>query len=180
MLDQWDVAVRLSNHSQIGKLVGSRSGGICHYCLPTGYQHGCDGDTYYVDAVAYAHRCMRCFTRHIVVGDRPMYALEPYHYKLLHRCQHVICSDRDKLRGILANITLTHSGLVDDPSLDRRHSCETYLSHAVRAELMVLGGNITFLPNPSGVSVTVPSREPGLTSWCVEIHTGRFTIDSLH
>ena len=46
---------------------------------------------------------------------------------------------------MLANINLTHSAIIDEPSLDRQYSYQTYLAHAVRAELMTLGGDILFL-----------------------------------
>ncbi|CAE6912471.1 unnamed protein product [Symbiodinium sp. CCMP2592] len=153
------IAHRMSQESQLGTLLESRSGGICHYCLPTGYQFQSSDDKAYVDAIAYAHRCNRCTLRHLVTWDRPRYVSERYHHKLLHRCQHVICADRTKLRGMLANINLTHSNLVDDPGLDKRHSYETYLAHAVRAELMILGGSFEFLPFPSGLGVATPQVE---------------------
>ena len=158
-LHQRDIAHRMSQESQLGKLWESRSGGLCHYCLPTGYTfQECD-DSSYDDAIVFAHRCTRCTIRQLVVGDRPIYTSERYHHKLLHRCQHVICADRNKLKGMLANINLTHSNLVDDPGLDRRHSYETYLAHAVRAELMILGGTFRFVPFPSGQGVAAPLRE---------------------
>ena len=64
-----------------------------------------------------------------VVGDRPYQKRERVHYKLWHRCKHVVASDRAKSKGTLANVNLTHSGMVDDPALDKTYSYETYIAH---------------------------------------------------
>ena len=161
VLTQWCIALKLSMKSQIGELWSSRQGGICHYCLPTGFEFKASNDDKFDDAIAFAHRCSRCVLRHWTVGDRPMYKAERYHHKLLHRSQHVICSDRQTAKGMLANINLTRSNLVDDPALDRQYSYQTYLAHAVRAELITLGGSITFVSDsPGGQGVTAPRGDP--------------------
>ena len=163
VLIQWDIALRLSRRSQIGELMAARDGGICHYCLPTGFSYTsyCEDDRY-VQAIAFAHRCSRCTLRHFIAGDRPMYKAERYHHRLLHRAQHVVCSDREKSRGMLANINLTHSAIVEDSTLDKQYSYQTFLAHAVRAELLTLGGDICFTSNchfgtQTGVRVTGPT-----------------------
>ena len=166
VLTQWDIAFRLSRRSQVGELMAVRECGICHYCLPTGFPTApyCEDDRY-VQARVFAHRCTGCTLRHFVAGDRPMYTVERYHHRLLHRAQHVVCSDREKSKGMLANINLTHSAIVEEPSLDKQYSYQTYLAHAVRAELLTLGGDIQFLPNrhfgtQTGVRVTGPQSGP--------------------
>ena len=162
VLSQWEIAARLSSRSQIGELMAARQGGICHYCLPTGFTYvPYENEERFVQAHAFAHRCTRCTIRHFVVGDRPIYKEEKYHHKLLHRAQHVVCSDREKARRMLANINLTHSSLVDDPELDKQYSYQAYLAHAVRAELMTLGGDVRFVTyTPTGLSVTGPPAAP--------------------
>ncbi|CAE7761158.1 unnamed protein product [Symbiodinium sp. CCMP2456] len=157
VLQQWNVARRLSTNSQVGQLISARTGGICHYCLPTGYDPNHEFDHRFHDVESYAHRCYQCVIRHCFTGDRPMFVVERVHHRLFHRCQHVVASDRDRARGQMANIMLTHSALVEESSLLKEHSYESFIGHAVRAELKLLGGNLRFL-SPAVEGVDGPER----------------------
>ncbi|CAE7250896.1 unnamed protein product, partial [Symbiodinium sp. KB8] len=156
IVEQWSVARRMSSNSQIGQLLSARVGGICHHCLPTGYDLHNDFDPKFCDVSAYAHRCTKCFVRHCLTGDRPMYVNERLHHRLFHRCQHVVASDRERAKGMMANVMLTHSALVEDDSLLREYSYEAFIAHTVRAELKLLGGDIRFLPVPADQGVVGP------------------------
>ena len=106
---QWQIAAELSTTSQVNLLVRARSGGMCHHCLPTWYVASkCEGGKDMVLCESCAFRCTFGSIRHVFYQDRPRYLVESIHKPLIHRCQHVIASDRDKAKGQLANVCLTH------------------------------------------------------------------------
>ena len=99
----------------------------------------------------FAHRCFICAVRNVVVGDRPMHVTERLHRKLFIRAQHVVCADRDKSKGQLSSVMLTHSAVSDCDDVEEKSRYATFIEHCVRAELMSPGGHFEYVKqaNPS-------------------------------
>ena len=133
------IASKLEPASQVNSLVNARSGKLCHYCLPSGFDASkCDGEGDAVKSTSCVFRCSWCTVRNQFYGDRPRYITESLHQELLHRCKHVVAADRAKAKGQLSNVVLTHSALTEHKELIGRHSYEANIAHCVRAELQLL------------------------------------------